>query len=394
SAVCVTGLAVVPPDAWSTTGKVILLVLIQLGGIGIMTLASMVAVFFSQRLALRSRLVALGETGVQLGELRSVLKGVITVTVIAEVLTSVVLTLRFWTTDDVGFGRALWWGVFHAVSAWNNAGFSLFDDNLASFAGDFWVLAPVSLAVFIGALGLPVLLDIRRYGRQRRQWSLHTKLTLATTTVLAALGGALFLLFEWNNPATIGPMAVQDKAMSGGFASVMTRTAGFNSVDLDSLESPTTLLHTFLMFVGGGSGSTAGGIKVSTLAVLVLVVWAELRGNRDPTAFRRRIPATVQREAVAVAVIAMASVFVVVFALLATVPRGTEPLDVLFEAFSAFGTVGLSTGLTPRLDGPGQILVIGLMFLGRLGPITLGTALVFNNRERLFRYAEDRPIIG
>lgn len=394
SAVCVTGLTVVSPDSWSTTGQVILLALMQLGGIGIMTLASMVAVFFSQRLALRSRLVALTETGVQLGQLRTVLKGVIAVTVIAESLTAIALTVRFSSAHDVGFGKALWWGAFHAVSAWNNAGFSLFDDGMIGFSGDFWVLGPVALAVFVGALGLPVLLDFRRHGRHQSRWSLHTKLTVATTAVLTVLGAALFLLFEWNNTGTIGAMGAEDKAMSGAFASIMPRTAGFNSVDLAAMEAPTTLLHTLLMFVGGGSASTAGGVKVTTLAVLALMVWAELRGHQDATAFERRIPTAVQRQAVAVAVIAMGAVFAVVFALLATVPSGTAPLDVLFEAFSAFGTVGLSTGLTPELDTLGRILVIGLMFLGRLGPLTLGTALVFNNRERLFRYAEDRPIIG
>ena len=394
SAVCVTGLSVVDPDSWSTTGQVIILFLIQLGGIGIMTLASMVVLFFSQRLALRSRLVALTETGAQLGQLRTVLKAVFTATIAVELITAVALTIRFRTSYDVGLERAMWWGVFHAVSAWNNAGFALFDDSLMGMADDIFVLAPVAVAVFAGALGLPVLLDFRRHQGRFRRWSLHTKLTVVTTTSLFVVGAVLFLLFEWHNPATIGAMNVGDKAINGAFASVMPRTAGFNSVDLAGMEAPSTLLHTVLMFIGGGSGSTAGGVKVTTVAVLALIVWAELRGHEDTIAFERRIPATVQRQAVAVAAIAMAAVFTVLFALLATVPDGTPPLDVLFEAFSAFGTVGLSRGVTPELNDLGRILVMGLMFLGRLGPLTLGTALVFNSRERLFRFAEDRPIIG
>ena len=394
SAVCVTGLTVTDPSSWSHTGQVIILVLIQLGGIGIMTLASTVVVFFSRRLALRSRLIALTETGAELGQLRSVLKGVVLVTVAAETFFAVVLATRFFLTYDVGFGRAVWWGVFHSVSAWNNAGFALFGDSLSGFSGDVWILGPVAVAVFVGALGLPVMVDLRQHGHHHRRWSLHTKLTMVTTVVLVIAGAVLFLAFEWHNQGTIENMPVEDKVLNGLFASVMPRTAGFNSVDLAAMESPTTLMHTLLMFIGGGSGSTAGGIKVTTFAVLILIVWSELQGHADTNAFRRRIPLAVQRQAVAVATVAMASIFGVTFLLFALVPEGTPELTVLFEAFSAFGTVGLSEGVTPHLDSVGKLLIIFLMFLGRLGPLTLGTALVFNTRERLYRLPEDRPIIG
>jgi len=394
SAVCVTGLSVVDTKHyWSGGGHVVLLLLIQLGGLGIMTLASMLAMVFSRRVRLHGRLATLSETGVlELGELRRVLKAVVALTVGFEAAIAVVLSLRFWITYDESLGRALWLGLFHSVSSWNNAGFSLFSDSLMGFATDPLMLVPIAIAVIGGGLGFPVMLDLRRHGRQPKTWSLHTKLTLATTGTLFIAGAVLIIWFEWTNPATMGDMPVAHKMLNGSFSSVMPRTAGFNSIDLAQVEQPTSLVHMFLMFVGGGSASTAGGAKVTTLALLFLIVVAEARGNQDTIAFGRRISETAQRQAVSVTVLSAAAVGVALIALLALAEGPAA--DVMFEAFSAFGTVGLSTGLTPSLDGLGQFIIISLMFLGRLGPLTLGTALLFNTRERLFRFPEDRPMIG
>lgn len=394
SAVCVTGLSVVDTKHyWSGGGHVVLLLLIQLGGLGIMTLASMLAMVFSRRVRLHSRLATLSETGVlELGELRRVLKAVVALTVGFEAAIAVVLSLRFWITYDESLGRALWLGLFHSVSSWNNAGFSLFSDSLMGFTTDPLMLVPIAIAVIGGGLGFPVMLDLRRHGRQPKTWSLHTKLTLATTGTLFIAGAVLIIWFEWTNPATMGDMPVAHKILNGSFSSVMPRTAGFNSIDLAQVEQPTSLVHMLLMFVGGGSASTAGGAKVTTLALLFLIVVAEARGNQDTIAFGRRISETAQRQAVSVTVLSAAAVGVALIALLALAEGPAA--DVMFEAFSAFGTVGLSTGLTPSLDGLGQFIIISLMFLGRLGPLTLGTALLFNTRERLFRFPEDRPMIG
>jgi trk system potassium uptake protein len=291
SAICVTGLAVVDTEHyWSSSGHVVLLLLIQLGGLGIMTLASMLTMVFSRRLRLHGRLATLAETGfMALGDLRPMLKAVVVLTLSVEGVIAAVLTLRYWVTYDESLGRATWLGLFHAVSAWNNAGFALYSDSLMSFSSDPLILIPVAAAVIAGGLGFPVILDVRANGRTYDRWSLHTKLTLATTSVLFVLGAVLIVWFEWTNPATLGDMPVGHKVLNGSFSSVMPRTAGFNSIDIANIEQPTSLVHMFLMFVGGGSASTAGGAKVTTVAVLILIVIAELKGRQDTTAFGRRI---------------------------------------------------------------------------------------------------------
>jgi trk system potassium uptake protein len=394
SAVCVTGLNVVDTGQhWSPFGEGVILLLIQVGGLGIMTLSSLLLLSLGRRLGLRQRLIAAASTGsLELGDVRAVLKGVVTVTVVVEAGVALVLTLRFWITHGEPFGGAARLGMFHAVSAFNNAGFGLLRDNLVPLQDDPVVLLTVALAVIVGGLGFPVWVEIARRPRAPRRWDLHTKLTVVTTLVLLAVGFVVLTAFEWGNDGTLGPLASGDAMVNGFFASVTPRTAGFNSIDIGAMRDESRLVTQVLMFIGGGSGSTAGGIKVSTFAVLAFVIWAEVRGDPDVVVFRRRVPTIAQRQAVTMALLAISGAFVATVVLLAT--SSLPSADLLFEAVSALGTVGLTNGVTPNLPDVGRLVVIALMILGRVGPPTLFAALVLRERGRLYRHPEERPIIG
>jgi Trk-type K+ transport system membrane component len=380
------------PVYWSTLGQLVILGLIQVGGFGIMTMASLVGLLISRRLGFRSRLVAAAETkAVGIGDLRSVLVGVATVSLLFEALTAVLLTVRFLLGYDESIGRAAYLGVFHAVSAFNNAGFALFSDSLMGFVSDPWICLPIAAAVIFGGLGFPVMFELRRQLRPRR-WSLHTKLTVSMTVLLLCLGSAFVTANEWRNPVTLGHLDPPGRLLAGFFHGVMPRTAGFNSLDVEQMYQGTWLGTNVLMFIGGGSAGTAGGIKVTTFALLFFVIYAEVRGDPTVSMFDRRVDARVWRQALAVALLSVAAV---VASTLTMVELTKFSLDaVLFEVISAFGTVGLSTGITADLPSIGQVLLIVLMFVGRLGPITLVSALAIREHRRLYQLPEGRPLIG
>ncbi|GGL27361.1 TrkH family potassium uptake protein [Phycicoccus endophyticus] len=392
SAVCVTGLTVVDTEHyWSTTGQAVILALVQVGGFGLMTLASLLALFVSRRLGLRTRLNAAVETkSVGLGDVRTVVRGVFVISLVAESLTAAVLTGRL-VVEGQPVRHALWLGGFHAVSAFNNAGFSLYSDSLTRYLTDGWVLLPVSLAVIVGGLGFPVVLELSKRTRPRR-WSLHTKLTLTMTAILL-VGGTLFMtLSEWDNAATIGTLDPLQKVLAGFFHAVQPRTAGFNAWDYGQVSQETLLGTVLLMFVGGGSASTAGGLKVTTFILLFFVIVAEVRGEPQVTAFDRRVEPRVIRQALTVALLGIAAV--VGATMLLTELTDFPIPEVMFEATSAFATVGLSTGLTPHMGAAGQLVLVFLMFVGRLGPITLVSALALREHARRYSLPEGAPIIG
>ncbi|KAA0924694.1 MULTISPECIES: potassium transporter TrkG [unclassified Rhodococcus (in: high G+C Gram-positive bacteria)] len=399
SAVSLTGLIVVDtPVYWSGFGQGVILTLIQIGGFGIMTIASLVGLVLADRIGLRGRLNAAAEVRTSgLGDVRSVVVGVFRTSLIIESVVATALAARFFLGYDESLGRALWLGTFHAVSAFNNAGFALFSDNMIGFATDPWICIPLLIAVVLGGIGFPVLFEIARRvrsrakgGRAPHRWSLHTRLTLTVTGVLLVLGPTVVMLFEWSR--TLGGFGFWDKMLVATFQGIMPRTAGFNSVDYADVDNATLLVTDVLMFIGGGSGGTAGGIKVTTFALLLFVILAEIRGDREVTVFDRRIDARVQRQALTVALIGVALVMLPVVALLA----GTDfDLDVLlFEVVSAFATVGLSTGITAQLPGWGQMILIVLMYLGRIGSITLVSALAARDRGRRYTLPTERPFIG
>jgi trk system potassium uptake protein TrkH len=394
SAICVTGLIVVDtPAYWTHFGQVVILGLIQVGGFGIMTVASLLAIAVARRLGLRGRLIAQAETGAQdLGEVRRVLLGIAFFSLLFESLAALVIALRLGLTYDYSVGSAAYRGIFHAVSAFNNAGFALWSDSLVGFVTDGWICVTVAFAIIAGGLGFPVWLELRRELVRPRRWSLHTKLTVSVTMFLLLAGFVSVLGFEWGNPGTLGGLDVPGKLLASFFQGVTPRTAGFNSVDYGSMQDETQLVTDALMFVGAGSASTGGGIKVTTLALLVLMIWAEVRGEPEVNAFGRRIPAHAQRQALTVTLIALGAVMSCSLVLIAVSPANLS--QSIFESVSAFGTVGLSTGITPDLPHAGKIALIVLMYLGRIGPHTLGVALALRERERRFRYTQERPIIG
>jgi trk system potassium uptake protein len=394
SAVCVTGLVVVDtPTYWSGFGEVVILVLIQIGGFGIMTFASLLGLLISRRMGLRSRLTAAAETkSIGIGDVRSVLIGVARVSLLFEGATAIVLAARFVLAYDEPLGRSAYLGVFHAVSAFNNAGFALYSDSLTRYVADPWICLPVAVAVIAGGLGFPVLFELRRQLRRPQRWSLHTKLTTATTAALLALGTLFVTASEWSNPATLGALDAPGRLLAGFFQAVMPRTAGFNSLDVGQLREGTWLGMDALMFVGGGSAGTAGGIKVTTFALLLGIIYAEVRGDPTVHVFDRRVDDRAQRQALSVAALAAVAVVAATLALVHLSDLPTE--KVLFEVVSALATVGLSTGITGEFSSLGHVILILLMFLGRLGPITLVSALALRERRRLYQLPEGRPIIG
>ncbi len=393
SASTVTGLVVVPTgEYWSAWGLAVILVAIQIGGLGVMTLASLLGMAVSRRIGLTQRLLVSSETKTtRLGEVGSLVRTVVVTSVTLELLIAVILFPRFLMYEHT-VGEAAWRSTFYAISAFNNAGFVPTPDGLEPFVSDWWVLMPIIIGVFIGSLGFPVILNVAQHLREPRRWSLHSKLTVTTSLGLVVAGSVLVAAFEWTNPGTFQPLDPSATGLASLFAGVMPRSGGFSTVEVGNMHESTWLLMDALMFVGGGSASTAGGIKVTTLAVMLLAILAEGRGDRDVEAYGRRIP----REAlqVAIAVSLVSATLVLTSSLLLLAMTGLTLDRVLFEVISAFATCGLSTGITADLPSPAKYVLITLMFIGRTGTMTLAAALALRNRRRVIRLPEERPIIG
>ena len=394
SAVCVTGHAIVDTSTyWSRFGQVVIMGLIQVGGFGIVMAASVLLLAARRNLGLRGRMLTQSESqAVTSSDVRRVLASVALFTVVVEALIAVTLTLRFWLGYGLSFGDAVWHGVFHAISAFNNAGFALYSDNLMGFQSDGWILIPIGLAVIIGGLGFPVFSDLHKRRRRLRRLTLHSKITLTGTALLLFGGMFAFLATEWDNDKTLGPMSLPSKLLSAWFQSMTTRTAGFNSISIGDMRDESWLLSDMLMFVGGGSGSTAGGVKVATFAILILIVLGEARGGQPPEAFRRRIPVPALRQSLSVAFLAINAITIATLALMMLTPYALDRC--IFEVISAFSTVGLSTGITADLGTPGQLILVGLMYLGRVGPLALVLALARRETQRLYDYPEESPLVG
>lgn len=394
SAVCITGLIVVDTtEHWSTFGEITIIALIQIGGLGIMTVASLLVLLVSRRFGLRMQLSAQRETkSIDLGEVRAVVFRVALISFAVELIVATVFTIRLTTGYDESLGDAMYSGIFHGISAFNNAGFSLYTDSMSRFVSDPWISLALIVGVIVGGLGFPVLFELGRRLRGRIRWSMHTKITLLTTAVLLVVGFVYITLNEWRNPDTMGELGVGGKLLAGLFAATMPRSAGFNSVPIGEMESSTLLVTDVLMFIGGGSASTAAGIKVTTFALLAFVILAEIRGEPTVHVMGRRLAPEVQRQALTVALLSVALVMLTTITMLAVSDHRLD--DVLFEAISAVGTVGLSTGITAELRPEMHVVMSILMFIGRLGPITLATALALRDRARRYELPEERPIVG
>jgi trk system potassium uptake protein len=394
SAVCVTGLIVQDTATyWSAFGHVVILALIQIGGFGIMSGATLLSMLVTRRLRLSTRLSAQAETrGLALGDVTAVLRLVVTVALVVQSVLAMTLALRLRFGHGESWADALWNGVFHAISAFNNAGFSTYSEGMMRFTHDPVILLPIMLGVLLGGIGMPVLHDMRRAPRQPARWSLHTKITLLGSALLLPTGLVATLLYEWSNPATIGEFEPAARVMHAAFHSVMMRSGGFNAVDIGQMRDQTLGVTYALMLIGGGSAGTAGGIKVGTFVIMLLIIMAEVRGEPDSVAFGRRVSPEVQRQAVTIVLLAVGMVGLGTLLLLSI--TGMHLRDALFETISAFATVGLSTGVTPQLPPAGQALLIALMFVGRVGTITVAAALALRARRNPYRYPEERPIVG
>lgn len=394
SALCVTGLSTLDvPNHWSGWGEFTILLLIQLGGLGIMSASVLLVAMFSRTMGIGIRRgLAAENSGITPGNVRPLLRLIVAFTLSVEVVIALWLAGWLWLGHDAAIGEAMWKGLFHAVSAFNNAGFALWSDNLMRYQADWLFLSPIMFAVIAGGIGYPVYRDLWTQ-RGWRRVSLHGRLTLYGYALLLIVGAILFSLLEWDNARTMGTMAAHEHILNGLFQSVTARTAGFNTVDIGALSDQSLMLTSILMFIGGGSAGTAGGIKVGTMMVILLIIWSEIRGKSDVEAFGRRIGEHNQRRAISVVALAAVLVLSCGYLLVALSPH-LVARDAMFEAVSAFATVGLSTGVTAKFTDPGKYLLIFLMFAGRVGPITLFAALASRRGPTYYHYPKEEVIIG
>lgn len=394
SAVCVTGLVVTDTVTQFTFfGQLVIIILIQFGGLGLMTMATMMAILLGKRISFRNRLImqeALNQFSLE-GMVRLTLY-VGLVTLFFEGTGAILLTLRF--LPHYGLPTAIWYGVFHSISAFCNAGFDLIGNyqSLTPFVSDVPINLIVTTLIIVGGLGFSVLADIYNHRSPFRfsRLSLHSRIVLMATAALLAIGFMFVLTVEWNN--TLADLPVHGKVLGAWFHSVTPRTAGFNTLPTDALRPATLLLTIVLMFIGASPGSTGGGIKTSTFSALFLMVVASVRGREDARLFGRQIPRDIILRAMAIAAIAMGLVLTTTMVL--TLSEDQPFLPLLFEATSAFGTVGLSMGITPALSAVGRVVIIMTMFAGRVGPMTLALAVAQSNMRAHLKYPEEKIIVG
>lgn len=398
SAVCVTGLIVLDtPKDFTLFGQIVILTLIQIGGLGYMTVATTLLAVLGKRIGLRERL-AIQETlsAFTLEGLIRFIIGILKFTLLVEFTGAVLLAVRF--LQDMTLSTAIYFGIFHSISAFNNAGFSLFSNNFIHYRRDPIVNVVVMTLIVVGGLGFLVYQDLLKLLRGKVfRLSLHTKVVLITTAVLILSGWTGILLFEHRNPASLQNLSWMDRGLTALFQSVTARTAGFNTLDIASLSAPTLYLLVILMFIGASPGGTGGGIKTSTFAIAVVALWSTMRGRADVSLFYRRISPQVVAKAFFLA--ALVIIWITGVTLLLLYFEGGNMLRTLFEATSAFGTVGLSTGdggvlsFSALFSGLGKMAIIITMWFGKIGPLATGVTAIGHRHER-FRYPEGKIMIG
>ncbi|AXN38364.1 Trk family potassium uptake protein [Peribacillus butanolivorans] len=394
SATCVTGLVVVDTGTTFTTfGELVILTLIQIGGLGFMSFATFFFFLLGKRISLKGRLL-LQESlnNLSMAGVVRLVKRLLIFTAIIEISGAVILSIRF--SFDMPIGRAIYYGLFHSISNFNNAGFDLMGGfrSLTPYASDPFVTLTVASLITLGGIGFIVMNEIYEY-RDTHRLSVHTKIVLMTSLILTIGGATLIFIFEFGNAKTLQPLSFMGKTLASLFQSVTPRTAGSNTLNIPDLTQPTLLLIIFLMFVGASPGSTGGGIKTTTLATLIGTVWSQIKGKDDVVLFRYRIVSKTIFKALSVTFI---GVFIVstITILLTITESGSDFLTVLFEATSAFATVGLSMGLTPELSPIGRMLIIFTMFAGRVGPLTFAFAIAMRRKPDPFRRPKGKIMIG
>jgi trk system potassium uptake protein TrkH len=400
SAVCVTGLITLDtPVDFSRFGQVVVLLLIQAGGLGYMTLSTVFVAAIGRNVSLQERLTLQEALNVQDMEGLVRFAGtVLKLTLAIEGIGAAILTLRWWPV--MGLGDALWHGTFHAVSAFNNAGFALWSDSLMSWRGDVTVNLVVTSLIIAGGLGFFVWAELLNLSRRQVRLSVHTRLVLWASGALLAAGAVAFLALEWHNPRTLGPLSMADRVLAAWFQSVTARTAGFNTIDIGAMTAPALFVMMALMFIGASPGSTGGGVKTTTFSITLAALWATVRGADDTVIFKRRLAAETVAKAFFISLIAFVALNTVAWVVLLV--EGRDLLKTLFETTSAFGTVGLSMGeqgapvsLSGFFSPVGKVLIMAMMFIGRVGPLTLAIAVAKRSRAQAkLQYPEGKILIG
>ena len=398
SAVCVTGLVVVDTGTyWNFFGQFIILILIQIGGFGFMTSTTLFLLVLVRKIGLRERLLIGESMGItRLGGLVNLVKKMAIFTIVAEVIGAILFYIQFST--DYSTGSAIWKSIFQSVSAFNNAGFDIFGNHIigtfvsmTNYSGDVWVLLVTAVLIILGGISFLAFADIIKI-RNLSRISLDTKLVVYTTVALLALGMVVILLTEYNDPDTLGIMSIPEKLLNSFFQSVTARTAGFNTIDMANVADYALFFTMILMFIGGASGSTAGGIKVNTFGMVIATMWSSIRGREHVGAFGREFTTQQIYRALTIIMLSLGLIAVIVFLL--TITEDFRFLNLLFETVSAFGTVGLTTGITPSLSIAGRLIIALTMFMGRLGPLALALYLLQRQRPTTYRYPQEVIRIG
>lgn len=394
SAVCVTGLVIVDTGTHFTTfGQAVILVLIEMGGLGFMTFATLFAIILGRKISFKERLLlqeALNQISLE-GIVR-LAKYIMQISLVIQASGAIIFTL-LWQTE-LGWGKALYFGIFHSVSAFNNAGFDLFGNfnSLTGYKSDLVTNLTMMFLIISGGFGFAVLSDL--YTKKGKKLSLHTRVVLRTSGLLIIIGTVVIFLLEFGNSATIGGLNPQTKLLSSLFQSVTPRTAGFNTLPISEMRDSTQLFILLLMFIGASPGSTGGGIKTTTFVAIVMSVINTLKGNCQVTISERNIPKDIIQKAITITFLAMLLIIIVTMVL--SITENSDLLTLLFETVSAFGTVGLSMGITPNLSQLGKAAIIFTMFCGRVGPLTLVFALSYKRKTAAvnIKYPEEKLIIG
>ncbi|WP_203247095.1 TrkH family potassium uptake protein [Sporosarcina beigongshangi] len=390
SATTVTGLSVFDIGTTLTSfGQIVMLILIQFGGVGLMTFAVAILIMFGRKVGMQNRIYIQESFNEQsIGGMVKLVKQILLFVAIAEGVAISLLSV-YWSAD-FGWGKGIYYSVFHVISAFNNAGFSLFPDNLIQFSGDPVVLLTLSSLFIVGGIGFVVITDIFTK-KSFRKWTLHTKIMISGTLLINAVATLVLFILEYHNPHTIGDFSLAKKLLVSYFQAVSPRTAGFNAVSIGEMEDSSLLFNMLLMFIGGGSASTASGIKLTTFIVVIFATIQYVRGIPEPHLFGRSVKTDVLTRSLAITTL---SIFVVMGSLfLLTISENLPLLALAVEVFSAFGTVGLSVGITAELSDVGKILLCIVMFIGRIGPLTL-FFLLLKKRKESFRFPYDQVHTG
>lgn len=392
SSVCVTGLVTVPTfSAWSVFGKTIIIILIQMGGLGFMTFATLIALVMGRRITLKDRLIIKEQTNsIDMQGMVKLIKYILISTFMFETIGALLLMIRF--VPMYGF-KGIFYSFFHSISGFCNAGFDILGPNsLIDFNTQWFILMVIGLLIIIGGIGFNVILDIVHNKLNFRKYTLHTKIVLTTTILMLSITSILIFVMEFSNPYTIGKLNVFNKISNSIFQAITLRTAGFASISQSDLLDSSSVLSILNMFIGGSPAGTAGGIKTTTFALLIIVAISEIKGREDVEVFDRRIRVSQIKKALAIITLSLAWVIFVTFLILLI--DKAKYLDVVYEVVSAFGTVGLTRSLTPNFNSISKILIIMTMYIGRVGSLTILFALSNSKNKKAYKEAHENIIIG